>query len=57
MCDITEEEFKLYCKDANLQPLQDGTFKCADGSIEPLVGWRVNVDFQYEVYFYDSPLK
>lgn len=54
---MSKEEFKLYCKDADLQPLQDGTFKCADGSIEPLVGWRINIKFLYEVYFYDSPLK
>lgn len=57
MSGMTEEDFKLYCKDANLQPLQDGTFKRADGSIEPLVGWRLNVKFLYEVYFFDSPLK
>ena len=53
---MNEEEFKLYCKDADLQPLQDGTFKHADGNIEPLVGWRVNVKFLYEVYFLQEPV-
>lgn len=53
---MNDYEFELYCKDANLQPLQDGTFKRADGTIHPLIAWRLNVKFLYEVYFLQEPV-
>ena len=41
-----------YCKDCQMQPLDNGTFRNNDGNINPQVTWQLTSDFKYKVYIW-----
>lgn len=48
----TADDFEQYCKDCQMQPLDNGTFRNNDGNINPQVTWQLTSDFKYKVYIW-----